>query len=256
MAYTVKKLAEVSGVSVRTLHFYDEIGLLAPAYVGDNGYRYYEEEQLLMLQQILFFREMGFELKQIQDVLSQNDFDKLQALRTHKEVLLGKQQRLQELMHTIDKTIEQLNGGKKMKAQEMHEGFDPQKQAEYDAYLVNRFGDPVREIMAESKKNTSGWSKSTWAKSNQEWDSICKDLAKLMKAGQNVSSKPVQAVIKRHLDWLTAYWTPNHDSYMGLASCYTGLEWKQSFEPYDTEHPKLACYFEEAMKIFADRELK
>ena len=91
MAYTVKKLAEVSGVSVRTLHFYDEIGLLAPAYVGDNGYRYYEEEQLLMLQQILFFREIGFELKQRRDVLNQSDFDKLQALKTHRQVLAGKQ---------------------------------------------------------------------------------------------------------------------------------------------------------------------
>jgi DNA-binding transcriptional MerR regulator len=87
MAYTVKKLAEISGVSIRTLHFYDEVGLLKPAYHGANGYRFYEEEQLLLLQQILFFRELGFELKQIQKVLGRKDFDKIGALCSHRQVL-------------------------------------------------------------------------------------------------------------------------------------------------------------------------
>ena len=76
MTYTVNQLAKLSGVSVRTLHFYDEIGLLKPAYYGENNYRYYEEEQLLILQQILFFREMGCPLNDIQRILSSNDFDK------------------------------------------------------------------------------------------------------------------------------------------------------------------------------------
>lgn len=71
MAYTVKELAQISGVSVRTLHWYDEVGLLKPAYHGSNGYRYYEEEQLLILQQILFFRGLGFELKQIEGSLEE-----------------------------------------------------------------------------------------------------------------------------------------------------------------------------------------
>lgn len=87
MAYTGKKLGDLSGVSVRTWHFYDQIMLLKPAYVGDNGYRYYEEEQLLMLQQILFFRKLGFELKQVQKILNQPDFDKVQAFISHKKAL-------------------------------------------------------------------------------------------------------------------------------------------------------------------------
>src|SRR3954465_11930813 len=87
MAYTVKQVATVSGVSVRTLHFYDEAGLLKPAYHGANGYRYYEEEQLLMLQQILFFRELGLELKQIRKIIGSSDFDKIAALRSHRQVL-------------------------------------------------------------------------------------------------------------------------------------------------------------------------
>src|SRR5579862_2315636 len=87
MAYTVKKLAQLSGVSVRTLHFYDEVGLLKPAYYGSNGYRYYEEPQLLALQQILFFRELGLEIKQIQKTLGRGDFDKIAALSSHRRVL-------------------------------------------------------------------------------------------------------------------------------------------------------------------------
>src|SRR5580693_2515487 len=87
MAYTVKKVAGISGVSVRTLHFYDEVGLLKPAYHGANGYRFYEEAQLLTLQQILFYRELGFELKKIKAILRQSDFDKVAALESHRKIL-------------------------------------------------------------------------------------------------------------------------------------------------------------------------
>src|SRR5580693_668450 len=87
MAFTVNKLAKLSGVSVRTLHFYDEIGLLKPAYYGDNNYRYYEEAQLLMLQQILFFRELGFQLNDIQRIIASPDFDKIKALESHRKIL-------------------------------------------------------------------------------------------------------------------------------------------------------------------------
>src|SRR5438105_3753773 len=86
MAYTVKQVAAMSGVSVRTLHFYDETGLLKPAYCGANGYRFYEEPQLLMLQQILFYRELGLELKQIKEILGRQGFEKLGALRSHRKV--------------------------------------------------------------------------------------------------------------------------------------------------------------------------
>src|SRR5579883_2731395 len=90
MTYTVKKLAKLSGVSVRTLHFYDEIGLLKPAYYGDNHYRYYEEEQLLMLQQILFYRKLGFSLNDIKNMIGSDDFNKIDALISHKQILIDR----------------------------------------------------------------------------------------------------------------------------------------------------------------------
>src|SRR5678815_3949971 len=129
MAYTVKQVATMSGVSVRTLHFYDETGLLKPAYLGATGYRFYEEPQLLTLQQILFYRELGFELKQIKRILSRPDFDKIAALESHRKVLQKNLAKTRELIQTIDKTIEHLKGTKKMKSRELFEGFDPKQQA-------------------------------------------------------------------------------------------------------------------------------
>lgn len=123
MAYTVKQVAAMSGVSVRTLHFYDETALLKPAYIKANGYRIYEEAQLLMLQQILFYRELGFELKRIKQILGQPKFEKAAALKSHRTVLEQNATRTRTLIETIDKTIEHLKGRKKMKDEEMFAGF-------------------------------------------------------------------------------------------------------------------------------------
>jgi DNA-binding transcriptional MerR regulator/quercetin dioxygenase-like cupin family protein len=137
MAYTVKQVAAMSGVSVRTLHFYDETGLLAPAYHGANGYRFYEEPQLLTLQQILFYRELGFELKQIQRILGRADFEKVAALQSHRKVLEKDLARTHSLIETIDKTIQHLQGTKKMKTDEMFAGFSV-------AAGDDRFGEQVK----------------------------------------------------------------------------------------------------------------
>jgi DNA-binding transcriptional MerR regulator/quercetin dioxygenase-like cupin family protein len=137
MAYTVKQVAAMSGVSVRTLHFYDETGLLKPAYLGANGYRFYEEPQLLTLQQILFYRELGFELKQIQRILGRADFEKVAALQSHRKVLEKDLIRTQSLIETIDKTIQHLQGTKKMKTKEMFKGFSV-------AAGDDRFGEQVK----------------------------------------------------------------------------------------------------------------
>jgi len=123
MAYTVKQVAAMSGVSVRTLHFYDETGLLRPAYHGANGYRFYEEPQLLTLQQILFYRELGFELKQIERILGRADFEKVAALQSHRRVLQKNLVRTRTLIETIDQTIQHLKETKKMKSEEMFLGF-------------------------------------------------------------------------------------------------------------------------------------
>jgi len=123
MAYTVKQLAVMSGVTVRTLHFYDEMALLKPSYTAANGYRIYEEPQLLILQQILFYRELGFELKRINEILRQRKFEKIAALKSHRQVLEKNVMRTRTLIDTIDKTIRHLKGITKMKSEELFMGF-------------------------------------------------------------------------------------------------------------------------------------
>src|SRR6202140_4500938 len=100
MAYTVKELSQLSRVTVRALHFYEEIGLLKPAYYGSNGYRYYEERELLQLQQILFFKELGFSIKQISKVLGRSGFDQLAALHSHRKALNQEREKIGKLIET------------------------------------------------------------------------------------------------------------------------------------------------------------
>src|SRR3972149_11063698 len=102
--YSVKALADLAGVSRRTLHYYDEIGLLKPTTVQANGYRAYDEDALLRLQQILFYRELDFELEQIKALLNEPDFDLVSALCEHRSALEQRQQRLKTLTETIDST--------------------------------------------------------------------------------------------------------------------------------------------------------
>jgi DNA-binding transcriptional MerR regulator/uncharacterized cupin superfamily protein len=123
MAYTVKQVAAMSGVSVRTLHFYDEAGLVKPSYHGANGYRYYEEPQLLILQQVLFYRELGFGLKQIRETLGRADFEIVAALLSHRELLRQNLARTRTLIETIDKTVDHLRGTKAMEKEELFSGF-------------------------------------------------------------------------------------------------------------------------------------
>src|SRR3984893_10006965 len=123
MAYTVKQVAVRPGVRGKKKSFYDETALLKPAYHGANSYRFYEEPQILTLQQILFYRELGFELKQIERILGRPDFEKVAALQSHRKVLQKNLARTRTLIETIDKTIKHLKGTKKMKSEEMFLGF-------------------------------------------------------------------------------------------------------------------------------------
>ena len=111
---TVNKLALLAGVSVRTLHYYDKLGLLKPRYRQENGYRYYDDDSIIRLQQIMFFRELGFSLDKIGEIISLPDFDVLEALKSQRDLLVKKSERLEELISIVDKTIKRLKGEDKM----------------------------------------------------------------------------------------------------------------------------------------------
>lgn len=170
MAYTVKQVSAMSGVSVRTLHFYDETALLKPAYTKTNGYRVYEEAQLLLLQQILFYRELGFELKQIKEILSQAKFQKAAALRSHRKVLEKNVTRTRTLIETIDKTIQHLKGTKKMKSEELFAGFSVAAGKDRFNEGFNRYGTTIDckvsgkdtgGAMCVLEVNNTGWPRHT-----------------------------------------------------------------------------------------------
>lgn len=252
MVYTVAKLAKISGVSIRTLHWYDEIGLLKPAYHGGNGYRYYEEEQLLALQQILFFRELGFELKKIETLLKRSDFDRLAALSSHRTVLQKNVERTKKLIKTIDKTIDHLKGSKKMKDEEMYWGFSKEKQADYEKQIIDRFGEQGKAATEECRKNVQNWSKADWEGSRKEFDAICKELTALLQKKCDSHSKEVLSLIGRHYKMLKRFWTPTKVSYAEHGKFIEESELRKAYEVY---HPKLPQFISEAIQSYSKTEL-
>src|SRR5215510_8438933 len=248
MAYTVKKVARMSGVSVRTLHFYDEVGLLKPASRAANGYRFYDEAQLLTLQQILFYRELGFELKQIKRLLGRGDFDRIEALESHRKVLSKELKRTRKLIVTIDKTIAHLKGKKKMKTEELFEGFSPEQQAKHEEYLINRFGDGMKDSIAQSKRRVKDWTRADWQKSGEVFAEICRDLVVLMRQKSQPDSEEVQDMIRKHYKWLKQFWTPTAESYAGHSQLIVDSDLRKAYEAYD---PHLPEFVGMAIKAFA-----
>lgn len=247
MAYTVNKLAKLSGVSARTLHHYDDIGLLKPAYYGENNYRYYEEEQLLTLQQILFYRELGFRLDDIQKIISSHDFNKVKALESHRIILIKNLKQTQKLVETIDKTIAHLRGKMLMKDEELYYGFDSKKQKEHEKYLVEQ-GIVTQEFLDEGTKKVKNWSDEEKNSFIQDMENIFKKIIQALEAGLSPSSEQVQLLMQDHYRWLERTWTPTKDSYLGLSELYQTPEFRKFF---DTRHPQLLSYCVDAMKVYA-----
>ena len=252
MRYTVKKLAQLSGVSARTLRFYDEIGLLAPAFYGDNQYRYYEEDQLLMLQQILFFRELGMPLSDIGRILSSDDFDKIESLQTHKSILQSGLERTETLITTIDRTISHIRGKLIMRDAEMYDGFDPKKQQEHEQYMLDT-GVISQQQVDESWQKVAHWKKPNWETFKDEGEQLNQDLASAVKSHLKPDCSEVQILVKRHYTWVSNFWLPTKETYTGLAQMYLDHPDYRSF--YNKYHPNLVEYLVEAMRIFAENEL-
>ena len=144
--YSVKQLAKLAGVSVRTLHLYDEKGLLKPFVRTEAKYRYYGEKELLKLQQILFYKELDFSLQDIGDIMNDPDFDVINALESHKTALKARQNRLSTLLQTIDKTIfHLLNKDKMLQHEDLYEGLPKEKAEAYRAEAIERWGQDTVE---------------------------------------------------------------------------------------------------------------
>lgn len=245
--YTVKQLSDLAEVSVRTLHYYDEIGLLHPSRVGANGYRYYDDAALLRLQQILFYREIGLELMQIKEILDSPNFDLLAALRSHRTVIQQKMNRLQNLVGTIDSTISHLAGEVEMSKKQLFQGFSEEQQKQYQREARLQFG-PDR--VNESIKRWNGYSKAEQTRIFEEGGQVYSDLVEAMEAGKSAQSAEVRDILSRWHDNLRNFYEPTLDVLRGLGEGYNTNARFIAF--FQTLHPDLPAYLQETITQYVD----
>jgi len=241
--FTVKQLSQMAGVTPRTLHHYDDIGLLKPSHIGDNGYRYYGEEALLKLQQILFYRELDFPLEEIKRIMGRRDFDVLGALQGHKQALQKKAARLSQLLVTVDNTIQHIQGEKLMSQKGLFKGFSEEEQEKL-AQEAEQMYDPA--TVRESNRKWKSYSEVEKETILAEGKVIYSDLAAVVSAG--AGSREVQAVIARWHKHMQYFWSPNDEQLLGLADLYN--DDPRFRDNYEKVAPNLSEFMREAVKVY------
>lgn len=242
MAYTVKQLAQLAGVSVRTLHHYDEIGLLTPPVIGANGYRYYDERSLLRLQSILFYRELDFPLAAIKAALDRPDFDPVQALREQRTALEVRLGRLHALIATIDRTLGHIKGETTMQPKQLFAGLTPEQEKQYADQAARRW-DP--RIVRASQKKYAAFTAAEKQRIAAEGNAIYADFVAAIPHGPGT---PVaQAIVARWRKHLAYFWTPDDAQCVALAANYRDdPAFRKNF---DAIHPQLAEFVAEAVRL-------
>lgn len=223
MEYTIQELSKLAGVSARTLRYYDEIGLLHPNRITKSGYRIYTTAQIDTLQQILFYRALGFPLKQIQSIMQAPDFDRLTALEQQKQTLIEEQEQLSLLITTINRTIQYTKGEIMMKDHEKFQAFKQDIVAQNEAI----YGPEVRAKYGNSPIDTAN--ERILRMTAEEYhhfealkDSILDLLEQAVKAGANPTDEIGKQVYDLHCRWLS-YTLSNvtPEQRKGIASLYT-----------------------------------
>jgi DNA-binding transcriptional MerR regulator len=252
MAWSIAQVAKMSKVTSRTLRHYDEIGLLPPAWVGANGYRYYEQEQLLRLQQILVMRELGLGLDAIKGIVDERR-DQVEVLKMHRGWLLAERDRFARLARTVTRTIEELEGGENVNTRSFahwFEGFDEAKQAEYQEEARQRWGaEQVDASNAKVKDKPQEW----WESQGTKWTAQLAALIDLIDAGHEPGDPETLDVIDDHYHWLCGFWTPNREAYTCLGNTYADdPRFRANFDKTD---PRLAEFLRAAIAAYAQARL-
>jgi DNA-binding transcriptional MerR regulator len=250
VSWSIAEVARMSGVSSRALRHYDEIGLLPPAHIGANGYRYYEQAQLLRLQQILLLRELGMGLADIAEILD-SQLDPVQALRSHHQRLLHERDRLTVLARTVARTIDQLqaegtNAMKINRPENLFEGFDP---AAYEDEARQRWPQEYEQ----SKRFTDSLTAADTERMQREMTAAMIRMAELMAAGEPVDSPAVQSEIDAAYQGVCRFWTPDATAFTNLGRMY--VEDERFKANYDRIADGLAEYYRDAMACYADTRL-
>jgi DNA-binding transcriptional MerR regulator len=246
MAMKVKEVADLVGISVRTLHYYDEIGLLTPEETTESGYRLYSDENLETLQQILFFKEIGFPLKKIKEIINSPSFDRHEALVLQQKMLLEKRKRLDKMIATIEKTIQHMKGEIQMTNKEKFEGFD---------FSHNPYEQEARELWGDEAVDKANAKLGNMTKEEQEamtkeMNSIYQKLASLRNGSPE--SDEAQAAIKEWYDFLNNnFGNYSLEAFKGLGQMYVDDE--RFTKNIDQFGEGLAKFMRDAMAVFADK---
>ena len=247
--YTVSQVARMAGCSVRTLHHYDQIGLLEPQTRNEAGYRLYGEQALLRLQQILFFKELDMPLSKVRQILDDPGFDQVEALEHHRQMLRGRMERLAQLLKTIDRTMERLlEDDMTLTDEDLYRGFSPEKAERYRQEAREMFGPDVVEA---SERKAKKMNREQWEAVGAEGGAVAEALAAL--AERDPGDAEVQSQIARHHAWIVNFYACPAERYRGLGQLYVEHPEFRAF--YDKFRPGLAEFVAEAMNLYADRVL-
>lgn len=210
-SWTTDQVARLTGVSSRTLRHYDHVGLLRPAGTGPGGRRRYGRAELHRLQHVLVLRELGLGLGEIADVL--DDGDEVAALRRHHARLLAEAGRLHRLADAVARSIDERQGGPVMSVEEMFAAFrdDPN-----GAEARDRWGPQVAAVQEE----VATWDRDTAGEVHAGMERVHRRLAELMAAGEPVDAPAVADAVAAHHAWVSRFWTPGREAYVGLGALY------------------------------------
>jgi DNA-binding transcriptional MerR regulator len=211
MKMRIKEFSKLTGVSVRTLHYYDEIGLLKPAFVDrSTGYRYYDQQSLLRMQQILFYRELDFSLKSIEKIVSSPDYDTKTSLEAQRKLLTLKKERLERLIASIDDA---------MKGENVMHAFDNTEFETYKEEAKEKWGNT--DAYQEHREKTRNYSKEKWNGLAGEMDQIMAAFADCLRSGTDATAFEAQQLVKKLQDHITGnYYHCTNEILAGLGQMY------------------------------------
>ncbi|TCP61760.1 MerR family transcriptional regulator [Baia soyae] len=240
----VKEVADLVGVSVRTLHHYDEIGLLVPDETSESGYRLYSNANLELLQQILFFKELGFSLQTIKEIVHSPTFDQQEALQMHHQTLLEKRHRLDKMIQTVEKTIQHDKGEIQMTTEEKFEGFD---------FRSNPYEQEARERWGDEAVNRSNQKVAQMGPEIQkEMNDLYFHLASIRHMSSD--SEEAQSAIAKWYDLLQSFGDYTPEAFRSLGEMYVSD--KRFTKNIDRFGEGLATFMCDAMGVYADRHQK
>ncbi|WP_101789570.1 MerR family transcriptional regulator [Nonomuraea indica] len=196
MSFSVGQVSRLAGVTVRTLHHYDEIGLLTPSERTRAGYRRYTDDDLLRLQQVLLYRELGFPLEEIAVILDEPHSDELTHLRRQHELLRIKSERIREMIAAVERAMEARAMNIRLTPEERFEVFGDFRPEDHDAEVERRWGD-TRQY-AESRRRVASYTKADWLHLKAEAATITEDLAAAFKAGLPADGQQAMDLAERH----------------------------------------------------------